>query len=128
MHLVFLSLLLFIPLLSSPVKENPLFDVYDTRISIKQQNARLDNYAIQLKNAPGSRGILVVYSANEHSAPSAKASARRAIRYLVKTRGLDSSRVVMRYDGPCKQNMILLYVLYSNETDPGHNPYGCFAK
>jgi len=128
MHLVFLSFLLVTPLLSSSVRENPLFDVYDTSISIKQQNTRLDNYSIQIKNAPGSRAVIVVYSEDEHSAQSAKASARRAVRYLVKTRGLDPSRVVMRYDGLCKQNMILLYVIYQNESDPGHNPYGCLPK
>jgi len=65
--------LLLTPLLSSAAKENPLFDAYYTSISIKQENQRLDNYAVQLKNSPGSRALIVVYSENEQSTPAAKA-------------------------------------------------------
>ena len=118
MHLIFLSVLLLTPLLSSAVKENPLFDAYHTSISIKEENQRLDNYAIQLKNSPGSRALIVVYSENEQSASSVKTRARRAVRYLVKTHGLDPAKVVMRYDGACKHDEILLYLFFPNETDP----------
>ena len=123
MHLIFLSVLLLTPLLSSAVKENPLFDAYHTSISIKEENQRLDNYAIQLKNSPGSRALIVVYSENEQSTPAAKARARRAVRYLVKTRGLEPARVVMRFEGACsRHNQILLYLFYANEADRPPDP------
>jgi len=123
MQLVLLSFLLLTPLLSSSVRENPLFDRYYTSISIKQENERLDNYAIQLKNGPGSRALIVVYSENEQSTPAAKARARRAVRYLVKTHGLDPARVVMRFEGACsRHNQILLYLYYPNEADRPPDP------
>ena len=123
MHLVFLSLLLLSPFSASSVKENPLFDAYSTEISIKQENQRLDNFAIQLKNSPGSRALIVFFSQDEQSARSVKVRARRAVKYLVKTRGIDPSKVVMRYDGPCRPNQILLYLLYTNEADPAADKY-----
>jgi len=110
--------LLLIPLLPIAPDENPLFDRYSTSISIKQEHERLDNYAIQLKNSPGSRALIIVYAENEKTAASVKARARRAVEYLVKTRGLNRVRVVWRYDGACKQNEILLYLLFPNEVDP----------
>jgi hypothetical protein len=125
MHLVFLSLLLLTPLLSSAVRDSPVFDAYSTSISIKQENARLDNYAIQLKNSPSSRGIIIAYSEDEQSAPSVKARARRAVRYLVKTRGIDAAKVVMRYDGVCRPNQLVLYLLYPDQVDPTPDPT-CF--
>lgn len=117
MRLVFLSLLLLAPLPNS-VRENPVFDAYSTRISIKQENERLDNYAIQIKNAPDSRAVIVVYSEDEQSAASVKARARRAVKYLVKTRGLDPAKVAMRYFGACRPNQIVLYVLYPDQLNP----------
>src|SRR5215212_6257744 len=99
MHLVSLLFLLLTPLLSSYARENPLFDRYYTSISIKQENARLDNYAFQLKNAPDSRALIIVYAETEHTVASAKARVRRAVTYLVKTRGLRPARVMWRYDG-----------------------------
>lgn len=121
MHLVCLFFLLCTVNPSSSADVGPLFDTYDTRISIEAENERLDNYAIQLKNSPGSRALLVVYAANEDTAASVKARARRAVRYLVKTRGVNAARVAWRYDGACKNNLILLYHLYPNEADPARD-------
>ena len=103
---------------SAEAKENPLFDSYYTLISIKAENARLDNYAAQLRNAPLGRAVIVVYAGSENTVRSAKARALRAVRYLVKTRGVDPSRVVWRYDAACGHEEILLYLLYPNEADP----------
>ena len=118
MHFIFLSVLLLAPLFSSAVRENPLFDVYDTKISIAEENARLDNYAVQIKNSTGGRGLIVVYSESDHNAPAVKARARRAVKYLVKTRGVDPAKVVMRYDAACGYNHILLYLFFENQADP----------
>lgn len=128
MHHVFLSLLLLTLFSAGPVRESPLFDAYSTSISIKQENGRLDNYAIQLKNAPDSRSLIVAFSENEQSAAAVKARARRAVRYLVKTRGINPSKIVMRYDGPCRPNQILLYLLYPNQVDPPPDRYLCPRK
>ena len=118
-----MQLLAFFFLLLTPfcVDTNPLFDAYNTSISIKQEHERLDNYAIQIKNSTGSRALLVVYAEKEETAKSVKARARRAVNYLVKTRGLNPARVVWRYDGACRHNEILLYVLYPDQADPARD-------
>src|ERR1044072_4542216 len=96
---VVLSLLLVLS-----VDIGPVFDEYDTRISIKQENERLDNYAIQVKTSPGSRALIVVYAEKEETAATVKARARRAMKYLVKTRGVDPARVAWRYEAVCREN------------------------
>jgi hypothetical protein len=78
MQLVFLLFLVLRPFFADI---NPVFDEYDTRISIKQENGRLDNYAIQIKNSPGSRALIVVYAENEKTT-------RRAMKYLDNDRKL----------------------------------------
>lgn len=115
MYVVVLFLLVLQPF---PLDTGPRFDAYDTRISIKQENERLDNYAIQIKNYPGSRGLIAVYAENEKSAASVKARARRAARYLVKTRGVNPARVMWRYEAACKSNLIILYLLDPDRADP----------
>jgi hypothetical protein len=121
MHLVPLFLLLLTPFLATAARESPLFDVYSTKISSKQEHERLDNYAIQLKNAPDSRALILVYAENENSAPATKARARRAVRYLVKTRGLNPARVVWRFEGACRRAEIHLYLLYPDQRDPARD-------
>lgn len=121
MHLAALFLLLLAPFLATAVRESPLFDVYSTKISSKQERERLDNYAIQVKNSPESRALILVYAENENTAPATKARARRAVRYLVKTRGLNPARVVWRFEGACKSDEIHLYLLYPDQRDPARD-------
>lgn len=115
MYLAFLLLLVLKPF---PVDTGPRFDAYDTSISIKQENERLDNFAIQIKAYRGSRGLIAVYAENGKTAASVKARARRAAMYLVKTRGVDPVRVMWRYEAACKRNEIILYLLDPDRADP----------
>jgi hypothetical protein len=115
MYVVVLFLLVLKPF---PVDTGPVFDAYDPLITIKQENERLDNYAIQIKNYTGSRGLIAVYAEDEKSAASVKARARRAARYLVKTRGVNPARVMWRYEAACKRNVIILYLLDPDRPDP----------
>jgi hypothetical protein len=110
--------LVFLLLLVLSVDIGPVFDEYDTRISIKQENERLDNYAIQLQYSPSSRALIVVYAENKKTAASVKARARRALKYLVRTRGVDPARVAWRYEAVCRENLIILFHLYPDQADP----------
>jgi hypothetical protein len=104
---------------SANARENPLFDRYHTKgFSFKAEKARLNNYAVQLQNAPGSRGLIVVYAESEGAAKSAQARARRAMRYLVRGRGISAERLAWRYERPCGREQILLYLFYPDEADP----------
>ena len=103
--------------LSSPWRENPLFDRYG-EISFEAEKARLDNYAIQIKSAPGSRGFIVVYSGGSWTSGYVKWRARRAVKYLVQKRGVNADRIKWRYDAHCGQGSVLLYLFFPNESDP----------
>ena len=99
-------------------RESPKFDEYYTIIGIKAENKRLDNYAIQLKNSPNSRGVVLIYAQDERTVKRAQARARRAVKYLVQTRGVDPTKVKWRYEAACGHETITLYILYPDLADP----------
>jgi hypothetical protein len=67
------------------------FDEYGN-IAFNDEKARLDNFAIQLQNEPGSQGYIVAYGS---CAGEAQRRADRAKDYLVTTRGLDPGRITV---------------------------------
>jgi hypothetical protein len=84
---------------SKTVVVNPLpppmdpFDSYgDIRFS--SEKARLDNFAIQIQNYPGSRGAMFTYAGKETYKGEALDRLRRAKNYLVKVRGLKPERIL----------------------------------
>jgi hypothetical protein len=79
------------------------FDEYGD-IRFNDEKARLDNFAIQLQNEPGSTGYIVVYAARTGPAGQAQARADRAKDYLVNTRGIDAARIVT-IDGGCREDL-----------------------
>jgi PKD domain-containing protein len=90
------------------------FDEYGN-IRFNDEKARLDNYAIQLQNQPGSQGYIVVYGA---CAGEAQARADRAKDYLVNTRGIDAGRLVT-IDGGCRSDLAVeLWVVPTGATPP----------
>jgi hypothetical protein len=106
---------------SGVARENPLFDRYGN-ITFEAEKFRLNNYAIQLQNSPGSRGVIIAYSGGPWTAREVRARARRAMRYLVKKRGVSARRLQWRYERSCGEGSILLYLFYPNETDPAPDP------
>lgn len=93
-----------------PVK----FDEYGN-IKFNDEKARLDNYAIQLQNQPGSQGYIIAYGS---CAGEAQARADRAKDYLVNTRGIDASRLVT-VDGGCRSDLAVeLWVVPTGATPP----------
>jgi hypothetical protein len=93
-----------------PVK----FDEYGN-IKFNDEKARLDNYAIQLQNQPGSQGYIIAYGSCEGEA---QARADRAKDYLVNTRGIDAGRLVT-IDGGCRSDLLVqLWVVPTGATAP----------
>ncbi len=77
---------------SIPIVEKPRkFDEYYD-ISRNDEKARLDNFAIELQNAPGSQGYIIVYPSQKAKSDEAQSRATRISDYLVNSRGLDASR------------------------------------
>ena len=108
--------------ISAGPRTSTLYDQYYTRIGIKAENERLRNYAIQIRNGSNSRGLIVVYAAGDKSVKSAKARGQRAYDVVVKTHGVERGRVNWRYEGVCKNEQILLYQMFPNESIPGRDP------
>ncbi|MEP6707072.1 MAG: hypothetical protein ABJC05_06110 [Pyrinomonadaceae bacterium] len=66
-----------------------------------EEKARLDNFAIDLQNAPGDRAYVVVYPGRENRAGDAELRMARVVDYLVNYRGLDAGRIV-KLIGPAR--------------------------
>lgn len=61
--------------------------------------ARLDNLAVELQNDPELRGYLVGYDPAQRPGKYAESFLKYAKGYLVISRGLDDSRIILRYGG-----------------------------
>jgi hypothetical protein len=90
------------------------YDEYGN-IRFNDEKARLDNYAIDLQNTPGSMGYILAYGT---CAGEAQARADRAKDYLVNTRGIDAGRLTT-VDGGCKGDLAVeLWVVPTGATPP----------
>lgn len=78
------------------------FDEYGN-IRFNDEKARLDNYAIQLQNEPGSQGTIIVFGS---CAGEAQQRGDRAKDYLVNTRGIEAGRITV-VDGGCRADLIV---------------------
>ncbi|HXI25387.1 MAG TPA: hypothetical protein VNG71_16095 [Pyrinomonadaceae bacterium] len=89
-----------IPIVTKPHKFDEYYD-----IARNDEKARLDNYAIEIQQQPGSLGYVIVYPSRKAGASAAQARAQRIVDYLVNTRGLDSHRVVTVM-GPAREDWL----------------------
>jgi hypothetical protein len=99
----------------TPPEVNPTkFDEYGN-IRFNDEKARLDNYAIQLQNTPGSEGYIIAYGT---CAGEGQARADRAKNYLVNTRGIEAGRIVT-IDGGCRSDLTVeLWIVPTGATKP----------
>jgi len=90
------------------------FDEYGN-IRFNDEKARLDNYAIQLQNEPGSTGTIIVYGS---CAGEAQQRGDRAKDYLVNTRGIEAGRITV-VDGGCKSDLnVQLWIVPAGAAAP----------
>ena len=59
-----------------------------------EEKARLDNFAIDLQNTPGSTAYVVVYPRRTGRPAEAEQHTNRVVDYLVSYRGVDASRII----------------------------------
>ena len=99
------------------------FDEYGN-IKFNDEKARLDNYAIQLQNAPTSAGTIIVYGSCEGEA---QARGDRAKDYLVNTRGIEAGRITV-IDGGCRTDLtVQLWVVPSGADAPAADTTGAIS-
>jgi hypothetical protein len=97
------------------------FDEYGN-IRFNDEKARLDNYAIQLQNEPGSQGYIIAYGGRRGVAGEAQARADRAKNYLVNTRGLEAGRLVT-VDGGYREDLTVeLWIVPTGANPPSASP------
>ena len=90
------------------------FDEYGD-IRFNDEKARLDNYAIQLQNQPGSQAYIIAYGTCEGEG---QARADRAKNYLVNTRGIDAGRITA-VDGGCRADLtVQLWIVPQGANPP----------
>jgi hypothetical protein len=64
-------------------------------LTFKEERARLDNLATQLKTEPRSKGYIFVYDSSRGNIKKLRLKACRALQYLVNSRGVDPKRIVV---------------------------------
>ena len=64
-------------------------------IPLSDLKARLDNFAIELQNAPAAKGFIVAYPAGNQFPGWTLRRANASLEYLVTTRGIDAARAAV---------------------------------
>jgi hypothetical protein len=96
------------------------FDEYGN-IRFNDEKARLDNFAIQLQNEPTAQGYIIGYGSCD---AEGQTRANRAKDYLVNTRGIDGSRLMV-VDGGCMPELkVELWIRPSGATEPAADTAG----
>jgi hypothetical protein len=112
---------------STPVKGPPpvsrKFDEYGN-IRFNDEKARLDNFAVQLQNEPGSEGYIVGYGACD---AEGQTRANRAKDYLVNTRGIDGGRLFAMDGGCLPELQVQLWIRPSGAAAPAGDAAGVIA-
>ena len=97
------------------------FDEFPS-VAFDDDKARLDNMAIELQNNPGALGYIIVYGGRTSRPDSADRLGARARDYLVGTRGIDASRLVVVNGGYRETNAFELWLVPQGATPPPPTP------
>ncbi len=85
--------------------------------------ARLDNFAIELRNTPGAQGYVIIYTGQYLRDSNIYERRARFIRdYMVNTRNFDSSRLVIQDGGYRSTTAYELYVVPQGKKPPQATP------
>jgi hypothetical protein len=103
---------------SVPAPPNPTkFDEIG-EVARDDEKARLDVFAIELQNSPGAQGYIIGYGGSGRRAVSGQKRAQNARDYVVTTRGIDSSRIVVLDGGQRTAGSLQLWLVPPGATPP----------
>ena len=108
----------------APVPQTPTprrFDEFPS-VAFDDDKARLDNMAIELQNSPDARGYIIAYAGRGTRPGTADGLGRRARNYLVETRGIDASRIVVVNGGYRERNTYELWLVPAGAEPPRPTP------
>ncbi|HEX8143854.1 MAG TPA: hypothetical protein VF553_14745 [Pyrinomonadaceae bacterium] len=108
----------FIP---PPVNRPRKFDEFPN-LAFDDQKARLDNLAIQLANEPGSTGYIIIYAGRTSRAGQAQRLGERARDYMVRTRGVDPSRITVVDGGYREADEFEIWIIPQGAQPPQVTP------
>jgi hypothetical protein len=109
--------------ITAPPPPPTKFDEYGN-IKFNDEKARLDNYAIQLQNQPGSTATIIVYGS---CGGEAQTRGDRAKDYLVNTRGIEAGRITV-VDGGCRSDLtVQLWIVPAGSTAPAADTTGAIS-
>ena len=109
--------------ITPPIVETMPFDAYGD-IDWEQEQARLDNFAVQVLNSPGARGLIMTSAGNPTYRGEVRYRLQRAKNYLVKRRRVDPARLILTDGGYRTELTTILRVVYKDETIPSPDQYG----
>jgi hypothetical protein len=87
-------------------------------ISFRDEQARLDNFAIALQNERGAKGYIVAYDGRRARPYEARNRANRAKRYIVNRLGLEAGRIFIIDGGHHEAMTFVLYIVPDGQTAP----------
>jgi hypothetical protein len=82
------------------------------------EKARLDVFAIELQNSPGAQGYVIAYGGRDKRFGTGQQRAERARDYVVHTRGIDASRIVILDGGTHGTGSTELWIVPAGATPP----------
>ena len=105
---------------SSDIDARPQAKKVDEYGSINEEDemARLDRFAIELQMEPLAQVYIVVYGSKKSKPAETKAAIERTRTYLVKTRGVESSRIVTASGGNRENPTYQLWLVPPGATPP----------
>jgi hypothetical protein len=103
---------------SVPAPPNPTkFDEIG-EITRDDEKARLDVFAIELQNSPGAQGYIIGYGGSNKRYGTGQQRAQRARDYIVTTRGIDASRIVVLDGGQRTTGSTQLWIVPAGAAPP----------
>jgi hypothetical protein len=97
------------------------FDDYGD-LKFSEERLRLDHFALALDNEPGSQAYIIVYDATNTRKPAARQRGEQAKNYLVKERGLPTTRIVVVNGGHRDKRSVELFIVPLGALPPTATP------
>lgn len=91
-------------------------------ISFNEDKANLDNFAVALQGEPGAQGYVIVYSGRRSRPGRATQLGERSRQYLVNTRNIEASRIVVINGGTRERDSFELWLVPQGAAPPRPTP------